>query len=372
MSNVSVEHSTRTSFARLGPRAARTVLLLFALACVASVAVTVSPWRAGNDASAKKGAGDVALYRATVDRMDQGQEYYDAMGSELKERGYPTHSPFNWRMPMLLSLIAWLPDSILAKVVLCGVALMALGLGFSMLAQHFGVGTAVWGGVLMTGAAMPCLLGDLFYMSEVWSGTLMGLSIAAYGTDRRKLATVAGLLALFIRELVTPYAFIVLYVAVFQKRWREAAVWKIGMTAYAIFVGHHIWTILATVEASARSHDQSWIQFGGWPFLIGVAQMNAYLLVLPQWVAALYLTAAALGLAAWTRRVNGLIALTGFAFLLTFAVIGQPFNQYWGSLIVWVLCFGAAAAPVALRDLWRAAGFAAHPAPSSLREGSLA
>jgi hypothetical protein len=42
-------------------------------------------------------------------------------------------------------------------------------------------------------------------------------------------------------------------------------------------------------------------------------------------------------------------------YVALFAVVGQPFNQYWGSLIAPLVCLGLARAPVSLADLWRAA-----------------
>ena len=65
-------------------------------------------------------------------------------------------------------------------------------------------------------------------------------------------------------------------------------------------------------------------------FVISIAQMNAYLLLLPQWVTAIYLTAALVGLAGWNTPLGTRIGLAVCLYLMAFAAVGQSFNQYWG------------------------------------------
>ena len=58
--------------------------------------------------------------------------------------------------------------------------------------------------------------------------------------------------------------------------------------------------------------------------------MNAYLLLLPQWVTAIYLVAALVGFAGWSTPLGTRIGLAACLYLMAFAVVGQSFNQYWG------------------------------------------
>ncbi len=80
---------TPTGYARLSPFAARAVLLLLAVATGLLVLVTVSPLASGRVGQPARGEGDVALYRAEVQRTRQGEGYYQAVATELRERGYP-------------------------------------------------------------------------------------------------------------------------------------------------------------------------------------------------------------------------------------------------------------------------------------------
>jgi hypothetical protein len=81
--------------------------------------------------------------------------------------------------------------------------------------------------------------------------------------------------------------------------------------------------------------------------------MNGYLLLLPQWVSAIYLPLAMLGFAGWNTTTGRRAGLTACAFVILFAFVGHSFNQYWGSLVAPLFTLGAAQAPTALSDLVR-------------------
>ena len=93
-------------------------MAIVALATLFCIGVAVSPLWQGNAERQKRGAGDVALYRAEVDRIHNGEGYYQAAAAELTARGYPTRSVFNWRTPLPMWLIGQLPFIDWAKFVL--------------------------------------------------------------------------------------------------------------------------------------------------------------------------------------------------------------------------------------------------------------
>ena len=104
-----------TSYTRLTRRQARWALALIAAAIVAGVAVTLSPLASSNLGPHPNEKGDVALYQAEVDRIHQGEGYYQAAAAELTARGYPTRSVFNWRTPLPMWLLGKLPNVVLGK-----------------------------------------------------------------------------------------------------------------------------------------------------------------------------------------------------------------------------------------------------------------
>jgi hypothetical protein len=322
-------------------RRAQVILAVAIVTAMLLVGVTLSPLKSGFADAPWRGPSDVALYRAEVDRIHSGEGYYQAASQELRARGYPTRSVFNWRTPLPTAAIGWLPDPNFAKFVLGGFALLVLLFGFGLIADECGIPSAVFATLFLTGAALPCGLGNLFVMSELWAGTLIALSIIALGRDRMHLGVTAGLAALFLRELTGLYCLIALAIAVRRKNWKEAGLWMGGLAAYAIYFAVHAWHVRQLIRSDDIAHAESWLRFGGAAFVISTAQMNAYLLLLPQWMSAVYLALALLGFSAWNSPAGQRAAFTAAAYLAAFAMVGHDFNQYWGSMFAPLLCLGA-------------------------------
>jgi len=350
-----------TALARLNPWTVRLVLAGLLVCLAIAVGVSLSPLAKGYADKPSRGPGDVALYRAEVDRMQAGQSYYQAAGIELRERGYPTKSVFNWRTPLPLWLIGKLPDPVFGKALLCGLALCAVVLCFDWLAREGGPAVAIVGVLLLCGAILPCFLGDLFVMPVLWAGFLITLSLALLAAGRLKLGVIAGCAALFLRDLAGPFVVVMLGLALCRRRFREAAYWSIGLAAYSLFFAFHVYQVSLMQQAGGRAQEDSWVQLGGLAFVISTTQLNGWLLVLPQWVAALYLPLALLGFAAWRGEAAQRAGIAAAAYVLLFGFVGQDFNQYWGSLIAPLLCLGAAWATAAVRDLLRQSQATATP-----------
>ena len=218
--------------------------------------------------------------------------------------------------------------------------------------------------MLLTGPLLPTVLDDLFVVPVLWAGVFIALSVCAYGLNRPYLGVAFGLAAVFFRELALPYCLLGAGIAWWHGRRGELAAWLLGLAAWSAFFAWHWWQVSGLIAPGAIAHQQGWIQLGGAGFVISTAQMNAYLLLLPQWVTALYLVAAMVGLAGWSTPLGTRIGLSVCLYLAAFAVVGQSFNQYWGALIAPLLCFGVVRFPASLADLCRAAGKPALESPS--------
>jgi len=333
---------------------ARGALAVAAVATLLLVAVTFSPLRSGFADAPNRGAGDVELYQAEAGRIAAGDSYYAAVESELRERGYPMQSVFNWRTPLPVWLVGVLPQG-WAQVLLEGVAGVAWLLGLALLAREFGRLGIVAGLATISGAMLPCLIDDVFIMPEVWAGVLIGLSAAAYGTKRNRLGCVAALAALLLRELSAPWCLVCLVFDVRARGRRAAAVWAAGFTVYAALYALHLGQVLPRIAPGDIAQAQGWVRFGGAGFLISTVQMNIWLLLAPQWLAALYLSAALLGAAGWSSPAGKRIAWGVVLYAVAFSIAGQAINQYWGSLTAPLFALSAAAAPAGIARLWRAA-----------------
>jgi hypothetical protein len=318
------------------------------------VGITLSPLKSGFADAPGRGAGDVDLYLAEAARIQAGESYYQAAKEELESRGYPTQSFLNWRTPLPVWLAGVLPPGWAQGILIALSAVTLLAAGH-VIARDAGLGRAVVASLLLVGALLPVVLAGCYIMPEVWCGVFIAASLAAYGLGRRGCAVLLGLAALFVRELAAPYCAACACLAIADRRWRELGDWLMGAAAYALFYAWHLTNVLPLIEFGARGHAEGWIQFGGAAFVISLVQMNTYLLLMPQWVSAVYLVLALLGFAAlagdWGRRA----AWAAIAYTLFFGVVGQPFNQFWGALIAPLFCFGAAQGTAAAIDLVRAA-----------------
>jgi hypothetical protein len=350
-------NSPATGYARLTPRQARGVLLATALLTGFCLLAAPAPPPVCNVREEGSQTGDVALYRAEIDRIHAGEGYYQAAAQELIARNYPTRSVFNWRTPLPMWLVGKLPAVVLGKVLLCGLALAVLLMAFAAASRQEPniCRLAAPLVVLLIGALLPCLLGNLFVMPVLWAGTLIALSIAAYGVDLPALGVAAGLAAVFFRELALPYALLAAGLAWRQRRRRELLAWLAGLAAWAVFFGLHCWQVSRVVAPDALPHRHGWIQFGGLSFILATVQANACLLLVPTWVTVLYFVAGMLGSAGWDTPLGRRATMALCLFVAAFSVVGQDFNRYWGMMIAPLVCFGAVRAPAALRDLCRAA-----------------
>ena len=391
--------SAASAYAKLTPNQARLLLAGLAAALVISIGVTLSPLRSTRLGKPSQGEGDTGLYRAEIARVHAGEAYYQAAAKELVARGYPTQSVFNWRTPLPVWALGKLPDPALGKAILILLALALVVLGFEWMSREEDsrVGQARarerrptnsadrwWAGdrhggldppydwrtanrfrlffsaplfvaLLLAGTFFECTLDDQYVSAELWAGILLGLSMAAYGLDRPYLAAALGVAALFVRELSLPYCLLAAALAWRQDRRRELLGWLAGLAAWALFFGLHALAVRNWTPAGALAHHEGWIQFGGLPFVISTMQMQTCLVLLPQWVTAIYFVAVLLGLAGWQGKMGPRLGLTVSLYVAAFSVVGHDFNQYWGELIVPLACFGAARSVGALRDLFLAA-----------------
>jgi hypothetical protein len=189
----------------------------------------------------------------------------------------------------------------------------------------------------------------------LWAGILIALSIGLYGTDRPYLGFALGLAAVFFRDVALPYCVLAAGLAWWEGRRRELGLWLAGLTGWCLFFAVHWLKVQPLVPADAQAHYEGWVQFGGTAFVISTTQMSGYLLLLPQWVTALYFVLAMLGYAGWNTPLGRRAGFSACIYVVAFGMVGQEFNQYWGALVAPLWCFGIAQAPGALRDLLRRA-----------------
>ena len=333
-----------SSYARLSPWQARAVLAALGLLIALGTWKSPPPPPQGNIGEQGDCSGDARLYLNEIQRIHAGENYYQVAAEELVALGYPTASVFNWRTPLPMWLIGKLPDPLLGRLLLiaAGVATVLMAFEAAAREQPNVYRLAVPLAVFLIVPILPCFQGHIFLLTEVWAGTMIAVSLSAYGVRLRFLGATMALAALFLRELALPYCLLGLALALWERRPKESLVYVVGLLGWAVFYGLHYWKVSHFITATAEAHRQGWVRCGGLTFVIAVAQMNTFLVLLPVWVTAIFFPLAMIGLGGWQTAWGTRIAITTCLYVAAFAIVGQEFNRYWGLMLTPLFAFGAA------------------------------
>ena len=243
---------------------------------------------------------DSDFFRNVVERVHAGEGYYDAQEHVFAEFHYPVSSVLNFRTPTYAWVIAVFPNARWGQSLIAAISLVVVVLAYSTIRSRAGIVRALVCSALLTGCLAWCVKGDTFFYTEVWAGALIALSALAYGVGQRALGAVAGLAALFFRELALPYCIVSLLLAGWERNRRESLFWIIGLAVYGVFMIWHVLQVIPRIPSTGEAFGfQNRLHFGGMPFVLGTCRMNLFLTVAPAWVSAFYLSLSLLGLASW-------------------------------------------------------------------------
>lgn len=342
-----------TPFRKFGRGMALAVLIAVAVAIVLLVTFSFGGQAPAGATSSE--LGDAALYARIVDRLRHGEDYYSAAHIELLSgHYYPTLSVFNWRTPLLMTLIAAAPATLWAHIVLIAITFSACAMGVYLVNREGNLDVAGPLACLLIISLCTVLVPNAVFFGELVGGVLILASCCCYGLRLWLPGMLLALLALFVRELAAPYVVICLGLALLQGRRGEFALGIAGLAAYAAYFLFHMHAVAAQLGPNDIADPSGgWITFGGLHFLAGTAAFNGAFVLAPLWISAALLPVALLGLFAFPS--GNRMALTVSAYAMLFCVAGKPFNVYWGALYTPLLSFGLVWAPFALRDLLTAA-----------------
>ena len=304
-------------------------------------------------AGGKTEDSDIKVYQTVVEQIHAGKNYYTVAGDELRRVGYPTSSVFNWRLPALAWLLGQLPSIRTGRVIALILATTTLLIWFTVFVKYqYARWQVFFGGLILSGPLMyPLLHTTLFLFHEYWAGTLIALSLALHARGWRYASLVAGLTALFLRELSLPFVFVMMLLAFWEGQRREAMLWFAGILIFSGELLMH-WSIVSKlITEKDKVLQGGWIVFGGWPFVCKTAQMHPFLLISPQWIVAIILPLSLLGLAYWRDSAGIRVACTVGIYVLAFMIVGLPFNGYWGLMYAFILPLGLLHVPYALKKI---------------------
>jgi len=337
-------------FFNLSPITAGLVLIVVFLTALYGV-IVYNPLPPGPVQNRPQGE-DLRCYRAIIERISSGEGYYQAAEIELRKRGYPLRSVFNWRLPMLAWLMGHLPEIYWGQALGAVLAIITFMIWIGVLDRVFSFVYVLIGSLLMLSAPIYSFLPGIFLAHEFWAGTCIALSLGAYARGWPFLAITSGLLALFIRELALPFVGIMLVLSYIERRRFETILWLMGLGVFAcVFLVH--WSIVTDlIKEGDQALEGGWIVFGGWQFVLSTAQMQPYLFMGHPWITAIVLSLLVLGLAGWRDPIWLRMTLTVYVYLFAFLIVGKPFNRYWGFMYTNILLLGILNAPLSLYALW--------------------
>ncbi len=292
----------------------------------------VIAFRMENFEQLEKSGEDFRCYYGIVEKIHSGEGYYQAAYKELKNRGYPTHSVFNWRMPFLAMFIGRLPNPETAKIFATLLSLFSLWLWIDISVKELSILRIAAGSVALSGLAVYSLVGTAFLMHELWAGILISISLFAYGKGWRALSLTSGILSLFIRELALPFVAIMLFSSLLERKRGEAAIWLSGVTAFFIALILHAMQVQKFANSGGNLDLGQWFAFGGWTFVLATIHTQPFLIVSPSWCTAFFSPLALIGFLGWRGPVGFRTGLTIMIYVLLFLFIGQSINAYWGLL----------------------------------------
>ncbi|WP_447968956.1 hypothetical protein [Nitrospira sp. M1] len=290
------------------------------------------------------------MYHSVIVRIHNGESYYDVVGDELRTRGYASRPFFNWRLPTLALIMGNLPSPVWGQWIVMALGLLTLFWWFQVLDRESGFVLALFWSLLFCGQLLLCLNDKGYFYHELWSGMLIAFSLAAYARKWLLLSMMSGMLAVFIRELAVLYLFIMIVAAWKEKRNHELLGWLGGMAAFSLALACHAWVVSGLLTSSDIANE-SWIQFGGWPFVLSTGNWNAFLLVSPKWIVAVILPLALIGIAGWRGATGGRSALVLCVYCSAFLIAGRVDNTYWGFMYAPLIPLGIIYAVPSLFDL---------------------
>jgi hypothetical protein len=349
----------------LAGRRARIVLAGFAVVLAWCVYVAASsPSQAPPRSAVATSVSDPETYAIMVGRLRTGEGYYATIGDVLRQRGYATREIFNWRTPLLMTVLARFSDRagamILVSAAWTGLALALVVVAWRRETMVFAVLAAAG-----SGAALMLSAPQIYLMSESWIGVLLALSATAYLAGWRRGAILCGLSALFVRELAAVYCGVAAVHAVATRRWNEVRLWACGFALYAGYYAWHVTHVLASRRPDDLAHAASWLEMRGTRFVLDTMVWNLWMAAGPAWLVGVF--AAGVLAVAGARRVPREVRDGALAYVITFALVGKHFDTYWGLAAgpLWaVACaFGVNAVIESAGAEWRSLGGRAHPRP---------
>jgi hypothetical protein len=297
---------------------------------------------------------DITLYRAIIEGLQHGGGYYRTAINLQDKWGYPTTPQVTVRLPALAEFIALVGPTVAWCVLVALITVTSLlfivrldRLSDSRLQWYLAsAGFGITAGLYVT----PSLI----YMHEVWAGLFISLALVLRSDSRWWPAVALGIAAACIRETALVYGAAMGVLALWQRRWSEAAAWAAGAAAFFGYLAWHFHEVNVH-QVADPPRSPGWLVVKGWPFIVESMQASSPLVFGPIQLAAILTPFLLLGLFFLRRDQMTLRLLaTVLGFCLVFFFLGRNNNIYWGMLYAPLIFVGIGFAPLGVVSLARA------------------
>jgi len=354
-------------FARWPALRARLVLIALALMVLASALVPIT---AGSSAVAtasftqavtgqawpaeRARDDDLAFYDRVIERLADGERYYDFIVGEQRDRGYAVNPRLNVRLPTLAHIESWLgePGEIAVAIALLLATLVAW---WRRLGEEAGPDRRrLWQMALLYFGVSLGLNRYHFVLHELWTGMLLALSFGLHRPGKWHASLAVAALALAIRELALPFVALMAAMAFWRRDWKEGAAWTALIAGFLAALALHLDAVSAHVLASDLP-SESWLAMRGLSGWLSDIVLSSNLRFLPGWLAGPLVMLALAGWAGWRSPAGAFGTLLFLGYGAAFMIAGRDNNFYWGMVVAPTLFLGLAFAPRALLGLVRSA-----------------
>jgi hypothetical protein len=299
---------------------------------------------------------DLFLYKAIVEKVSAGADYYSTAAHELRTRDFPLRPFITFRLPTLAWIEAGLGQS-MTVMLFWGLALATVLAWWVRLAGAFAQNSRRISGAMLIAAGLVIATSPgLLFLHELWSGLLIALSFALWRPGQWRAALGVALCALLIRELALPYLLLMGAIAFWNRRWGEGIAWSAAVAVFAaVLAVHYSQVIPVTLPNDPPS--PGWLSISGWPGFMRAFRLTSALRVLPVSIGAIGVILSLFGWLSWKCETGWMGSMLLLGYGLFFMVLGRPNNFYWGLMVAPILLLGLTFVPQAIADLiasWRA------------------
>ena len=297
---------------------------------------------------------DLAFYDRVIERIADGENYYDFIVPEQRARDYPVNPGLAVRLPTLAYIHAALgePGMVVLAILLMVATVWAW---WKRLGDEPGAARMrrIGAALMFMGASLG-LNRYYFVLHELWAGMLVALAFGLHRPGRWGWALAVAALALAIREHVLPFVLLMGAMAAWRRDWKEAAAWGALTLAFLAAMAWHL-SLVSPQVLPSDPESPDWLVLrglGGW---LGNVVLSSNLRFLPHAIAGPLVILMVLGWAGWKSDAGTTGTLLYLGYGLAFMLAGRANNFYWGAVVAPAMFIGLAFLPMALGSLAKAA-----------------